>query len=153
MLDRANWAYAEGKGHLPEYYAFAMNNFKKVAGSEKKLYSYGMQDIDPKTKKTRSLDKSKYLSGGYENQSGKSFWDIRKDLSKMTNEMMREVAAVFKTQLQPDEDPTNGCDQWRGGKGSGEIQFNLPVGSIFWHRFFKLNKIKQYSGQAKIIKL
>ncbi|KQB42745.1 PAAR-like protein [Flavobacterium aquidurense] len=151
LLDRANWAYAEGKGYIPEYYAYAMNNFQKVAKSEKNMYFYGMQDTDPVTQKVRRLDKDKYLSGGYENQSGKSFWDTRKDLSKMTSDMIGEIAAVFKTQLQPDNDPTNGSNQWRGGKGSGEMQLNLPIGSKYWHRFFKLKK--QYTGQAKIITL
>ncbi|MEN2401046.1 type VI secretion system tube protein TssD [Flavobacterium sp. MC2016-06] len=149
LLDRANWAYAEGKGFAPEYYAFAMNNFKKVAGGEKEMYYWGMQDTDPITKKVRRLNKDKYLSGGYENQSGKVFWELRKYLSKMSPEMQAEIAAVFKTQISPDSDPTNGCNQWRGGKGSGEIQLNAPLGSKYWHRFFKLKKA--YSGQAKII--
>lgn len=151
ILDRANWAYAEGNSYVPEYYAYTMDNLQKVAKSEKALYFYGMQDTDQSTKKTRKLDKDKYLSGGYENQSGKPFWDTRKDLSKMTTEMMGEVAAVFKTQLQPDKDPTDGCNQWRGGKGKGEIQFNFPVGSKYWHRFYKLKK--KYTEQAKIITL
>lgn len=151
MLDRANWAYAEGNSYVPEYYAYTIDNLQKIAKSEKALYYYGMQDTDPATKETRRLDKEKYLSGGYENQSGKPFWDIRKDLLKMTSEMMGEVAAVFKTQLQPDKDPTGGCNQWRGGKGKGEIQFNFPVGSKYWHRFYKLKK--KYIGQAEIITL
>lgn len=151
MLDRANWAYAEGRGYAPEYYAYSMNNFQKVAKNEKNMYFYGMQDTDPDTGKVRRLDKIKYLSGGYENQSGKPFWDARKKLLKMTDEMIGEIAAVFKTQLQPEKDPTNGSNQWRGGKGSGEMQLNLPVGSKFWHRFFKLKK--EYSGQAKIVTL
>jgi len=149
LLDRANWAYAEGKGYAPEYYVFAMNNFKKVAGTEKEMYYWGMQDTDPVTKKTRRLDKDKYLSGGYENKSGVPFWNARKNLSKMTTEMTAEIAAVFKTQLDPDSDPTNGSNQWRGGKGSGEMQLNAPSASKYWHRFFKLKK--SYSGQAKII--
>jgi|GEM_PF-2457780 hypothetical protein len=149
LLDRANWAYAEGKGYAPDYYAFAMNNFKKVAGSEKEMYYWGMQDTDPDTKKVRRLEKDKYLSGVYENQSGKAFWNLRKELSKMTPEMQAEIAAVFKTQISPDDDPTNGSNQWRGGKGSGEMQLNAPPGSKYWHRFFKLKK--SYSGQAKII--
>ena len=142
-------AYAEGKGYAPEYYAFAMNNFKKVAGSEKEMYYWGMQDTDPDTKKVRRLDKDKYLSGGYENQSGVPFWNARKKLSEMTSEMTAEIAAVFKTQIEPERDPTNGSNQWRGGKGSGEMQLNAPSGSKYWHRFFKLKK--SYSGQAKII--
>jgi hypothetical protein len=147
VLDRANWIYAEGGGDFPEYYAFAMDNFKDKAGSEKDMYKYGMQDTDPATGKVRRLDKDKYFSGGYENQQGKPFWNARKDLSKLTDKMETTIAAVFKTQISPLLDPTGGCNQWRGGKGSGAIQ--LTDDGIYWHRFFKLGV--KYSGQAPII--
>lgn len=39
----------------------------------------------------------------------------------------------------------------RGGKGSGEVQLNLPQGSNYWHRFFKLKQ--KHKGQAKIVTL
>ena len=147
VLDRANWIYAEGGGDFPQYYAFAMNNFKDKAGSEKDMYKYGMQDTDPATGKVIRLDKEIYFSGGYENKGGIIFWNARKNLSTLTDKMKATIASVFQTQLNPILDPTNGCNQWRGGKGSGAVQ--LTDDGIYWHRFFKMEN--KYSGQAPII--
>ncbi|MEP6806373.1 MAG: hypothetical protein ABI892_17735 [Flavobacterium sp.] len=62
------------------------------------------------------LDRANWVYGNYENQSGKAFWETRKQPGEMTAQMKDAIAAVFKTQLFPETDPNNDSNQYRPDK-------------------------------------
>ncbi|WP_166922000.1 hypothetical protein [Flavobacterium poyangense] len=133
MLDRANWIYAEGGYKIPEFYAYTIENAyqdKNIAKKkEARLYYYLMQD------ESGRLDKDKYFSGGYKNQTGKLFWEAR-GTTTMNNDMRNTIAAVIKSKLFPEKDPTGGTNSWLGYAG-GYHQGEYYIVSLNSRHFFQ----------------
>ena len=119
MLDRANWVYAEGGYKIPKFYAYSMENaFKtKYIGNsiESDLYKSLMKD------NTGLLEKEKYFSGGYVNQTGKRFWVLRNSQDKFNQDMINCVGAVISSKLFPKDDPTGGTNAWLGYKKGSHV--------------------------------
>lgn len=133
MLDRANWIYAEGGYKIPEFYAYTIENAynDKSIGkkNENRVYFYLMQDSSGR------LEKDKYFSGGYKNQTGKRFWDARGTTS-MDEDMRNTIAAVIKSKLYPEKDPTGGTNSWLGYK-EGEHEGEYYIKSLDSRHFFQ----------------
>lgn len=133
MLDRANWIYAEGGYKIPEFFAYTIENAyndKNIAKKkEDKLYFHLMQDSSGR------LDKDKYLSGGYKNKTGTPFWNARGTTS-MNNDMKNTIAAVIKSKLYPEKDPTGGTNSWLGYK-KGLHQGEYYIQSLGSRHFFQ----------------
>lgn len=136
MLDRANWIYAEGGYKIPEFYAYTIENAyndKNIAKKrESRLYLYLMQD------ESGRLEKDKYFSGGYKNQTGKRFWDARGTTS-MDSDMQNTIAAVIKSKLFPEKDPTGGTNSWLGYE-KGIHQGEYYIESLGSRHFFQKRK-------------
>ncbi|WP_343707718.1 hypothetical protein [Flavobacterium sp.] len=133
MLDRANWIYAEGGYKIPEFYAYTIENAynDKSIGkkNENRVYFYLMQDASGR------LEKDKYLSGGYSNQTGKRFWNAR-GTTLMDEDMRNTIAAVIKSKLYPEKDPTGGTNSWLGYK-NGEHEGEYYIKSLDSRHFFQ----------------
>jgi hypothetical protein len=149
VLDRANWIYAEGGYKIPEYYAYTIENAyldKKIGNKkESKVYYWLMQDSSGR------LEKDKYLSGGYENKTGKRFWDLRNTPNLFDSDMDSTIGAVLKSKIQPDKDPTGGTNSWLGyksGAHTGEYYIN-SLGSR--HFFMKYGISKKTNTEKKYI--
>jgi len=114
LLDRANWAYVEGGYKIPKFYTYSMENAFKTKyignNNESDLYKSLMKD------NTGLLEKDKYFSGGYLNQTGKRFWILRNSQDKFTQDMINCVEAVISSKISPNDDPTGGTNAWLGYK-------------------------------------
>jgi len=169
LLDRANWIYAEGRGSVPLYYAYAIQNSRILNKTEAKVYYWGLQDSEGR------LDKNQYFQGTShsENKNGKAFWDTRNNPSKRTDAMLKTVSAVILSVMNPTLDPTRakdpktklftgkGATGWLGygdsqhkgefhAKVLGRYHFFLIVGQKYG--FAPLRTEKEYEEDTKDIK-
>lgn len=148
MLDRANWVYAEGGYEISMYYAYTIENAfndKDIANKkEKKLYEAIMID------KTGKLEKNKYFSGGYQNQTGKRFWILRDTPAKFDIDMQLTISSVISSKTSPKNDPTGGTNAWLGyrtGCHTGEY-YIVSKGSR--HFFKKYGESKKTCIEKKL---
>lgn len=157
MLDRANWAYVEGGYKIPKFYAYSMENaFKtKYIGNnrESDLYKSLMKD------NSGLLDKDKYFSGGYINQTGKRFWILRNSQDKFDQDMINCVGAVLSSKISPNDDPTGGTNAWLGYKKGSHIgeYYILSEGSKHFFSIYGKSKTTnltydEYLAKKKINK-
>ncbi|MBE8725802.1 hypothetical protein [Flavobacterium hungaricum] len=151
LLDRANWIYAEGGYKIPEFVAYtienAYNDSDIAKKDENKLYYYLMQDASGR------LEKDKYFSGGYKNQTGKRFWKVRGTIS-MDKDMMNTIAAVIKSKLYPEKDPTGGTNSWLGypnGSHEGEYFIKTEGSRFFFQKRIRGKALKTTSKERKYI--
>jgi hypothetical protein len=147
LLDRANWVFAEGRGGVALYYAFALENSywnPNIANQkETKLYYWLMQDSSGR------LDKDAYLSGTSQSENKenpKEFWNLRKTPEKFDLPKRQCVSAVIKSKIYREKDITGGCTGWLGygdEKHYGEFKvkiFYKNSTKYRWHFFRVVNK-------------
>jgi hypothetical protein len=91
---------------------------------------------------TGKLDKDKYLSGQLHNKAGASFYETRNSHEQRSDEHWAVLEAVIGSFLTKEFF----TDNWRGGKGKGEMQGEVGART---HRF--LNYGKKYTGETSTI--
>lgn len=141
LLDRCAWIFGEGMGCFPKHYAFAIQNgFLVNQRKEKLVYYYLMREKI--NGKVQPIPKDRYMATM---TGAKIFNKTRNEPLSRTDEQRAVVAAVLESILEPINDPTHGCNQWRGDstrRKNGHVIQGLCKGR--WHIFYKFgNKTMQ----------
>lgn len=131
LLDRCAWIFGEGMGCFPRHYAFAIQNgFLTNHKKESSLYFYLMRENI--NGKVQPIPKDRYMALM---NGARKFNKTRNMPLSRNNEERAVVAAVLESILEPTNDPTKGCNQWRGSdrRKNGQVIQGQCKGR--WHIF------------------